>query len=119
MPEEAKRIILEKPGKTGSRNDSVVMTGLTYNVENALASWIGEVQVVYHAVTKGTKRVHRAVVCPIGDHPFKFQAKDADNVWPEGMLGVVAASENQPEEGFYAASYTRKGGSKAWQLTLS
>jgi hypothetical protein len=120
MPEEAKRIILEKPGKQGGQAaQGLVMTGLTYNVQNPLASWIGEVEVVYHTVSQKGKAVHRAVVCPIGDHPFEFQAKDADNVWPEGMLGVISTQTDQPEEGFYAASYTQKGNSKAWQLTLS
>ena len=120
MPEDAKRIILEKPGKQGKQDTSgVVMTGLTYNVENPPTSWIGEVEVVYHTVVKKGKAVHRAVVCPFGQHPFEFQPKDADNIWPDGMLGVVGANEDQPEEGFYNASYTRKGSSKAWQLTLS
>lgn len=120
MPEEARRIILEKPGKSGEQQaQGVTMTGLTYNVRNPLASWIGEVEVVYHTVTKKGKAVHRATVCPIGNHPFEFQTKDADNQWPEGMLGVVSAQCDQPEEGFYAASYTQKGASKAWQLTLS
>ena len=120
MPDETRRIILEKPGKQGVQEaQGLVMTGLLYNVTNPLASWIGEVQVVYHTVVKKGRAVHRATVCPIGNHPFEFQAKDADNPWPEGMIGVISTEKDQPDEGFYAASYTRKGNGKSWQLTLS
>jgi len=118
MPEEALRIIREKPGRQSRKPAGVAMTGLTYNVENPLAEWIGEVEVVYHAVSKNGRLIYRACVCPIGEHPFRFKQKAEDNPWPADMIGVVSAQDDQPEEGFYNAAYRQKSKS-SWALTLS
>jgi hypothetical protein len=118
MPDEAKRIIVEKPGRANRKPAGVMMTGLTYNVENPLDKWVGEVEVVHCAVANKGKVIHRAVVCPIGEHPFQFKKKGVDNPWPSDMIGVISAQDDQPEPGFYNAAYRQKT-DKSWSLELS
>jgi len=120
MPEEAGRIITEKPGKADRKLEAVVMTGLLHNVETGpTGDWVGGVEVVYQPIKAKGKIVHRAVVCPTGDHPFQFQPKNEGNPWPTDMLGVIAPNEDQPAEGFYTAAFARRGDAKAWDLRLS
>lgn len=114
MPDQARRISREKPGLS-RREETVIMTGVLYNVVSPPASWSGTVRIENHLITSHNKRIHRKVVFA---PDLATKPKEHTTQWPKGMAGVISLESDQPDPGTYAATWNRLGDAKAWQLTI-
>lgn len=110
FPDEAKRIIREKPGE---KVTTAVLVGLGYQLPGFNYGLLENLEIADITVEKGGKRILRRVL--LGT--VEGQVPPKDESLPRNLIAFIAANEAQPDPGVYNLDVV-KFGESSWMAKL-